>query len=73
MGVGFSVVVDATFDDARRAVEQALGKPLGQCDTGDGMRMCELPIADQRTVTLMSSDRPADKETLVGCYYLYEK
>src|ERR1700720_4498921 len=30
MGVGFSLSVDATFDDTRKAVEKALGKPLGK-------------------------------------------
>jgi hypothetical protein len=73
MGLGFSVLVDATFDAARHAVEQQLGKPLGECETGDGMRACGLQIAEQRTVTLMSSDTPGDKRALVGCYYFYEK
>jgi hypothetical protein len=73
MGVGFSVTVDATFDVAKQALEEKLGKPLRQCDTGEGMRTCELPIAEQRTVMLMSGDPPNDKTTLVGCYYFYEK
>ena len=73
MGVGFSVLVDATFDDARQVLERNLGKPLEHCETGDGMRTCGLQIAEQRTVTLMSSDTPGDKRALVGCYYLYEK
>ena len=73
MGVGFSVLVDATFDTARQALEPKLGKPLRQCESGDGMRICELPIAEQRTVMLMSGDPPNDRTTLVGCYYLYEK
>jgi hypothetical protein len=73
MGLGFSVLVDATFDVAKQALEQKLGKPLGQCETGDGMRTCDLPIAEQRTVTLMSGDTPNDKTTLIGCYYFYEK
>jgi len=73
MGVGFSVLVDARFDVARQALEHALGKPLRHCETGDGMRTCELPIAAQRTVTLLSGDPPNDRTTLVGCYYLYEK
>jgi hypothetical protein len=72
MGVGFSVLVDATFDVAKQALERELGAPLRQCETGEGMRTCELPIAAQRTVTLMSSDRPNDKSTLIGCYYFYE-
>jgi hypothetical protein len=72
-GLGFSVLVDATFDAARRALERDLGKPLGQCETGEGMRTCDLPIAEQRTVTLMSGDPPNDTTTLIGCYYFYEK
>jgi hypothetical protein len=73
MGVGFSVLVDATFDVARQALEQKLGKPLRQCETGEGMRTCALPIAERRTVILMSGDPPNDRTTLVGCYYFYEK
>ena len=73
MAVGFSVLVEAPFDVARRTFEEELGKPLGQCETSDGMRSCGLPIAEQRTVMLMSADPPNDKTTLVGCYYLYEK
>lgn len=73
MGLGFSVLVDATFDVAKTALEQALGKPLHQCESGEGMRTCELPIAERRTVVLMSSDRPGAKTALVGCYYLYEE
>jgi hypothetical protein len=73
MGVGFSLSVDATFDDARHAVEKALGKPLGKCESGDNMRMCGLEIAPQRTVTLEAEDKPAAHDTLIGCYYFYEK
>ena len=73
MGVGFSLTVDAMFDDARKAVEKALGKPLGKCETGDGMRSCELEIASQRNVTLMAEDKPGARNALIGCYYFYEK
>ena len=73
MGLGFSVLVDAKFDVAKQVLEKKLGKPLRKCETGDGMRICELPIAEQRTVTLMSGVPPNDKMTLVGCYYFYEK
>lgn len=72
MGVGFSVTVDADFDKARKALEGALGKPLAKCETGDGMRSCELDVAEQRTVMLMAADNEKDR-ALVGCYYLYEK
>ena len=73
MGLGFSVLVDAPFDVTRLAIERDLGKPLGRCDASDGMRSCELSIAEQRTVLLVSADPPNDKTTLVGCYYFYEK
>lgn len=73
MGVGFSVTVDAPFDATRKSVEKLLGKPLGKCETSDGMRSCELELAPQRTVTLMAGDDPKSHATLVGCFYLYEK
>jgi hypothetical protein len=73
MGVGFSLTVNATFDGARKAVEKALGKPLGKCESGDGMRSCELEIAPQRTVMVMAEDMRGARDTLIGCYYFYEK
>ena len=73
MGVGFSLTVDATFDEARKALETALGKTLQKCDSGEGMKNCEREIAPQRTVTLLSEDRPGSRHTLIGCYYFYEK
>ena len=73
MGVGFSLSVDATFDDARHAVEKALGKSLGKCEAGDNMRMCGLEIVPQRTVTLEAEDKAGVHDTLIGCYYFYEK
>ena len=73
MGLGFSVLVDASFDVAKQALEAKLGKSLGQCQAGEGMRTCELQIAEQRTVMLLSGDPPNDKTTLIGCYYYYEK
>jgi hypothetical protein len=73
MGVGFSLTVDATFDEARKAVEKALGKALQKCESGEGMRTCELEIAPQRTAMLMAEDKPGAGRTLIGCYYFYEK
>lgn len=73
MGVGLSILVDADFDAARAVVEKSLGKKLGHCETSDGMRACELQIAEKRTVTLMSADSPKTKQTLIGCYYYYER
>ncbi len=73
MGVGISVAVDAPFDTVRKSVDRMLGEPLRHCDTSDGMRTCELRLADTRTVTLMAGDGPKDTSTLLGCYYYYEK
>lgn len=73
MGVGFSLTVDATFDNARKAVEKALGRKLAHCESGEGMKTCALEIAPQRTVMLMAPDDPKGHQTLIGCYYYYEK
>jgi hypothetical protein len=73
MGVGFSLTVDAPFDATREVMEKALGKTLQKCETSDGMRSCELEIAEQRTFTLMAGDDPKSRQTLIGCYYYYEK
>ena len=73
MGVGFSVIVDAPFDKARAQVEKVVGKKLKECETGDGMRSCALEIATKRTLTVMSGESGNSKQTLVGCYYFYEK
>jgi hypothetical protein len=73
MGVGFSVGVEATFENASKATETALGRKFQKCETGEGMKTCELGIAPQRTVMLMSEDKPGSRQTLIGCYYFYEK
>jgi hypothetical protein len=73
MGVGFSLTVDAKFDDARKAMEKALGKTLQHCEASDNMKSCELEVAPQRTITLMAEDSPKSRQTLIGCYYFYEK
>ena len=73
MGVGFSVILDAPFDIAREHAEKALGKPLGNCERGDGMRTCGLEIAKERTVTLMAGEHDGPRRTLLGCYYFYAK
>jgi hypothetical protein len=73
MGVGFSAVLEASFDTAREHVEKAIGKPLKDCETGDGMRTCGLEIAKERTITLMAAEKDTQNRTLLGCYYLYEK
>jgi hypothetical protein len=73
MGVGFSVTVDAPFDETKRHLEKMLGKAFAKCEAGDGMHSCERQIAEQRTLTLMAEDNAKSAATLVGCYYFYEK
>ncbi|MGD0865323.1 MAG: hypothetical protein ABSA49_07185 [Rhizomicrobium sp.] len=73
MGVGFSAAVDVKFDETRRRLEKMLGKPFVRCETSDGMRSCELQIADKRTAMIMADDDPKSTSTLIGCYYFYEK
>ena len=73
MGVGFSVVVDATFDASRRSLEKKLGKPLEKCEVSDNMRTCEREIGEKRTLMLMAEDNANSTTTLLGCYYYYEK
>ena len=73
MGVGFSVVLGASFDTARDHVQKATGKTLTDCDTSDGMRTCGLEVATERTIALMAAENAKDARTLLGCYYLYVK
>ena len=61
MGVGFSLDVDAMFDDARKAVERSLGKTLTHCETGDEMRTCALEIARQRGSCFWAKTNRAQK------------
>jgi hypothetical protein len=73
MALGFSVSVDVPFDKARAALEKIAGKKLGQCENSDGMKTCALQIAAQRTITAMAVDGQKPEQTLIGCYYYYEK
>ena len=73
MARGFSVAVEAPFNAAKKSVEQSVGQPLEHCETSDGMRTCDLTIADKKTVMLMADATGREKTTLVGCFYFYEK
>ncbi len=72
MGLGFSVLVNAPFTQARQSFEKQLGQPL-KCSTSDGMKACELTLGEEKTAMLMAADSPGGKTTLMGCYYYYEK
>jgi len=73
MAVGFSVVVEADFKKARAALEKRLGKSFKKCETGDNMLTCELEIGDKKTILLMAEEDGKITNTLLGCFYYYEK
>jgi hypothetical protein len=73
MALGFSATVDVPFEKARTAVEKISGKKLTQCENSDGMKTCGLQIAEKRTITVMAVDGQKPEQTLIGCYYYYEK
>lgn len=72
MAVGFSVLVNSSFEATRKAVEKALGKPL-KCDekSEEGFG-CELALGPKKTVFVMAEDK-SSKSALTGCFYFYEK
>lgn len=72
MGLGFSVAITASFDEARQGFEKLLGKPMA-CSRSDGMRNCELVLGEKKTAMLMTPDKAGSRQALIGCYYYYEK
>jgi hypothetical protein len=73
MGLGFSATVDVPFEKGRAALEKMSGKKLGHCEDSDGMNACELQIAEKRNLMAMAVDGQKPEQTLIGCYYYYEK
>ena len=71
MGVGFSLAVDADFDTARAEFERLAGKTFKACESGEGMKSCELTVAEKRTLMIVAGDNGRSKTTLLGCYYFY--
>lgn len=70
MGVGFSVLVNAGFAQARQSLEKQLGKPM-QCSTSEGMTACSLALSAKKTAMLMTGENGKGKSSLIGCYYFY--
>lgn len=72
MGVGFSMVVNASFAKARQAFEKQLGHRM-KCSSSDGMKNCEFKLGEKKTAMLMAEGSGNAQTTLIGCYYFYEK
>jgi hypothetical protein len=72
MAVGFSVLVTGNEPKVRRTFEKQLGKAM-RCSTSDGMKSCELKIAEKKVAVTMAVDNGKAGDTLIGCYYFYEK
>jgi hypothetical protein len=73
MALGFSVMVSADFETAKKAMEKAAGVSLTDCQNGEGVRTCGHQLAEKKTLMLMSPGSGTPKEALLGCYYYYEK
>ncbi len=73
MGVGFSVMVGAGFEETKKILEKEVGKSFTHCEKGEGMLSCELEIGEKKTIFLLSDENDKGKKTLFGCYYYYEK
>ena len=73
MGVGFSLSVEGNFDTARAAFEKLAGKTFKTCESGEGMKSCELEVAEKRTLMIVAGENGKSKTTLLGCYYFYAK
>lgn len=72
MGVGFSIALKASFEQARGAVEGRIGKPM-KCERGDGMHSCEVKLGDKRNAVVVAPDTRGAQESLIGCFYFYAK
>ena len=72
MALGFSMIVNADFAQARSSLENQLGRKM-TCESGAEGRGCELKIGEKKTVVLMSDENGKSKQTLLGCYYYYER
>lgn len=73
MGVGYPVIVSASFDAAKSSLEKQMGKPFDRCQAASEGKSCERELAKLKSVMLMEGSRGKDAMTLFGCYYFYEK
>ena len=73
MGIGYSVIVNASFDAAKASLEKQMDKRFTRCQAASEGKSCERELSKLKTVMLMEGTRGKDAKTLFGCYYLYEK
>jgi hypothetical protein len=64
MGVGFSLTVEANFDKARAEFEKLAGKTFKTCESGEGMKSCELEVGEKRTMMIVAGENGKSKTTL---------
>lgn len=70
MGLGFSLKVAAGFEEARRLMEQRLGRPM-RCEPMENAMSCELELGEKKTALLLTDQRGRAPVSLLGCYYFY--
>ena len=73
MGVGYSVIVNGSFEATKASLEKHMGKPFDRCQAASEGKSCERELAKLKTVMLVEGSRGKDAKTAFGCYYLYEK
>jgi hypothetical protein len=72
MGLGFSMVVQANFAQARQAMEKQLGRTM-TCSISDGVEACEIQLGEKKTAVLMTGNGGKAATSLLGCYYFYQQ
>lgn len=73
MGVGYSVIVSASFAATKASLEKQMGKSFDRCEAASEGKSCGRELAKLKTVMLMEGSRGNDPTTVFGCYYLSEK
>jgi hypothetical protein len=71
MALGFSVVVDGSFETVKTSLEQQTGKSFTQCETENNSKSCEYKLAKNKTIVLMADGTKG--QVLFGCYYYYQQ
>lgn len=72
LGVGYSVIVSASFDNAKASIEKQTDKPFDLCDSASDGKACTRQIST-RKILMVHDNGSANATTLIGCYYLFVK